>query len=93
MKRLLIVGAAGAGVALCAWRSGCCSSFDFEKMIERMPGHAPPKRRFRSRRVHKPRHRRTARVIGGIHENRERIFELLKTEHKPRVRKRVGTAA
>ena len=49
MKRLLLVGAAVLGVALCARRAARgCGGFDFEKMIERMPENAPPKWMFRN---------------------------------------------
>jgi hypothetical protein len=70
MKRLLVVGVAALGAAVCARRLGRgCGSFDFEKMIERMPENAPPKWMFRN--------------ITAIRENSERILELLETERAP----------
>jgi len=70
MKRLLLVGAAVAGVGVCARRAARgCGVLDFEKMIERMPENAPPKWMFRN--------------ISTIRENTERILEVLQTEHTP----------
>jgi hypothetical protein len=80
MKRSLLVGAAALGAVLVARRFACgCASFDFEKMIERMPEDAPPKWMFRN--------------IGAIRENTERILEVLETEQPPVSGERVRTAA
>ena len=71
MKRLLLVGAAVAGVALVARRAARgCGSFDFESMIERMPENAPPKWMFRN--------------INAIRDNTERILKLLEASARPR---------
>jgi hypothetical protein len=67
MKRLLFVGVAALGAAVFARRlARGCGSFDFEKMIERLPENAPRKWMFRN--------------ITAIRENSERILELLETE-------------
>lgn len=80
MKRLLMVGAAVAGVAVCARRlARGCGGFDFEKMIERMPENAPPKWMFRN--------------ISAIRANSERILELLEAQRTPDTGERVRTAA
>jgi hypothetical protein len=70
MKRLLVVGAAALGVAVCARHfARGCGGFDFEEMIERMPDNAPPKWMFRN--------------ITAIRENTERILEKLEGESEP----------
>ena len=80
MKRLLLVGAAGVGVALVARRAARgCGSFDFESMIERMPENAPPKWMFRN--------------ISAIRANTERIVELLETESASASGEQMRTAA
>ena len=49
MKRSLLIGAAALGAVLVARRlARGCASFDFEKMIERMPENSPPKWMFRN---------------------------------------------
>jgi hypothetical protein len=81
MRRLLLVGAAavGAGVVVRrAARSGC-GSFDFEKMLDRMPENAPPKWMFRN--------------ISAIRANTERILELLQTERSSAAGERLDTVA
>ena len=82
MKRLLLFGAGvGAlGAVVCARRAGgSCGSFDFEKMIERMPENAPPKWMFRN--------------ISAIRANTERIVELLEADRAPGTGEGVKTAA
>jgi hypothetical protein len=80
MKRLLLVGAAVAGVALMARRGARgCGSFDFEAMIERMPENAPPKWMFRN--------------INAIRDNTEQILKLLESERTPAETEDVHTAA
>ena len=80
MRRLLLIGAAVAGVALVARRAARgCGSFDFESMIERMPENAPPKWMFRN--------------INAIRDNTERILKLLETERTPAETQDVRTAA
>ena len=72
MKRLLLfgVGVGALGAVVCARRAGgSCGSFDFEKMIERMPENAPPKWMFRN--------------ISAIRANTDRILELLETDRVP----------
>jgi hypothetical protein len=70
MKRRLMVGVAALGAVACARRAARgCGSFDFEKMIERMPENAPPKWMFRN--------------ITAIRKNSERIIELLEAERVP----------
>jgi hypothetical protein len=70
MKRVLVVGVAAVGAAVCARRvMRGCGGFDFEKMVERLPENAPPKWMFRT--------------IGAIRENTERILELLEAERAP----------
>ncbi len=70
MRRSLLIGAAVLGGALLAARAARrCGSFDFEKMIERMPEDAPPKWMFRN--------------LTAIRENSERILELLEAERTP----------
>jgi hypothetical protein len=78
MKRLLLVGAAVAGVAFMARRGarGCGS---FESMIERMPENAPPKWMFRN--------------INAIRDNTEQILKLLESERTPAETEDVRTAA
>ena len=67
MTKLLLIGVAVAGASLLARRHASgCGGFDFEKMIERMPENAPPKWMFRN--------------ISAIHENTDRILELLEAE-------------
>ena len=69
MKRLLLfgVGAGALGAVVCARRAGGrCGSFDFEKMIERMPENAPPKWMFRN--------------ISAIRASTDRILELLEAD-------------
>lgn len=78
MKRLLLVGAAVVGAGVCASR--CTrgrNSFDFEKMIERMPENSPRKWMFRN--------------ISAIRTNTERIVELLETERGPAAHERLST--
>ena len=80
MKRLLLVGAAVAGVAFMARRAARgCGSFDFESMIERMPENAPPKWMFRN--------------INAIRDNTEQILKLLESERTPAETEDVRTAA
>jgi hypothetical protein len=70
MKRRLVFGVAALGAVGCARRAARgCGSFDFEKMIERMPENAPPKWMFRN--------------ITAIRKNSERIIELLEAERVP----------
>jgi hypothetical protein len=78
MKRLLIIGAAVAGIGFCARRAACGRGFDLERMIERMPENAPRKWMFRN--------------ITAIRENTERILELLESERAPSAGEGVGTA-
>ena len=79
MKRLLMVGAAAVGVAVCARRvAQGCGGFDFEKMIEQMPENAPPKWMFRN--------------ISAIRTNSERILDLLEAERTPDAREHAQTA-
>lgn len=79
MKRLLI-GAAVIGVALLAARGvRHCRGIDFEKMIERMPENARPKRMFRN--------------ITAIRANSERILELLEAERMPTEAEQTPVAA
>lgn len=66
MKRLLLVGAVGLGAVLVARGVRRSGSFDFEKMIERMPENAPRKWMFRN--------------VDAIRKNTERILELLESE-------------
>jgi hypothetical protein len=67
MKKWLIVGGAGLGVALVGRRCASgCHGFDFEKMIERMPEDAPPKWMFRN--------------ISAIRDNTARILRLLESQ-------------
>jgi hypothetical protein len=67
MRKLLIVtGAVIAGAMLARRCASSCGSFDFDKMIERMPENAPPKWMFRN--------------ITAIRENSDRILELLERE-------------
>lgn len=80
MKRLLLFGAGALGAVVFARRAGGrCGSFDFEKMIERMPENARPKWMFRS--------------ISAIRANTDRIFELLETDRVPGTGGRTRTAA
>ena len=80
MKRVLVVGAAALGVAVCARRvARGCGEFDFEKMIERMPENGPRKWMFRN--------------INAIRENSERIIELLEADRAPATGEHVRTAA
>ena len=80
MKRLVIVGVAALGAAVCARRlARGCGSFDFEKRIERMPENAPRKWMFRN--------------ITAIRENSERILELLETERAPATGEETRAAA
>ena len=78
MKRVLLFGAAVVGAGVCASR--CArghSGFDFQRMIERMPGNASPKWMFRN--------------ISAIRANTERILELLDTERIRAADERVRT--
>ena len=80
MKRLLLVGVVALGAAVCARHvARGCGTFDFEKMIERLPENAPPKWMFRN--------------ISAIRKNTQRILELLETERAPAAGARVRTAA
>jgi hypothetical protein len=80
MKRLMLAGAFVVGAGLCARRAARgCGSFDFEKMIERMPENAPPKWMFRN--------------ISAIRANTERVLELLETEHGHAAGERLSTVA
>ena len=80
MKRSLLIGAAALGAVLVARRlARGCASFDFEKMITRMPENAPPKWMFRN--------------ISAIRKNTERILELLESERAPATGEHVRTAA
>ena len=80
MKRLLALGIAAVGVALCARRAARgCDSVGFEKLLERMPENAPPKWMFRN--------------ITAIRENTERILALLDSEHAPTTHEQVLTGA
>ena len=79
MKRSLLIGAAALGAVLVARRfARGCASFDFEKMIERMPENSRPKWMFRN--------------VTAIRENTERILELVEAERAP-AGKRARTAA
>ena len=67
MKKLVLVGGAALGAALCARRAARgCSRCDVEARIERLPENAPRKWLFRN--------------ISAIRTNSERIIELLETE-------------
>jgi hypothetical protein len=82
MKRLLLfgIGAGALGAVVCARGAGeKCGSFDFEKMIERMPENAPPKWMFRN--------------ISTIRANTDRILELLETSRVPSTGGQKRTAA
>ena len=80
MKRLLLIGVAALGAAVCVRHvARGCGGLDVEKMIERMPENAPPKWMFRN--------------ISAIRKNTERILELLETEGAPAAGARVRTAA
>ena len=80
MRRLLLGGAAVLGVALVARRGARgCGSFDFEKMIERMPENAPPKWMFRN--------------ISAIRTNTERILQLLESDRAAQADRPARTAA
>ena len=80
MRRLLLGGAAVLGVALVARRAARgCGSFDFEKMIERMPENAPPKWMFRN--------------ISATRKNTERILEMLERERAAPMERQARTAA
>lgn len=64
MRRLLIAGVAGLGVAFVARRAvRGCASRDFEQRIERMPAGSPARWMFTN--------------IRAIRENTERILETL----------------
>ena len=80
MRGLLLVGAVAVGAGVCARR--CVrghGSFDFEKMIDRMPENAPPKWMFRN--------------ISAIRQNTERILELLESERGIQAERPARTAA
>jgi hypothetical protein len=80
MNRLLVSGAVAVGVVVVARRAARgCGGFDFEKMIERMPENAPPRWMFWN--------------ISAIHDNTERILDLLETERMPAAGERIRTAA
>jgi len=80
MRRLVLIGIAALGAALLGSRvARGCGSFDFEKMIERMPENAPPKWVFRN--------------ISAIRNNTERILEVLEAERPPAAGEQVRTAA
>ena len=68
LKKVLVVGAALAGLAVAARRfSGpMMQHVDWERRFERMPDNAPPKWMFRK--------------ISAIRENTDRILELLERE-------------
>ncbi len=67
MKKLLIGAGLVIGGGLLARRcASSCRSFDFEKMIERMPETSPRKWMFRN--------------ISAIRESTDRILELLESE-------------
>lgn len=80
MRRLVVAGAALAGVALCARRaSRACGSFDVTKMVERMPENAPP--------------RWLVRNVAAIRENTERILVLLEGDRRPSEARDAATVA
>ena len=80
MKRLLLLGAGVVGAVVCARRfGGSCGSFDFEKMIERMPENAPPKWMYRN--------------ISAIRANTDRILELLEADRVTGTAGQTRTAA
>jgi hypothetical protein len=79
VKRSLLIGAAALGAVLVARRfARGRASFNFEKMITRMPEDSPPKWMFRN--------------VTAIRENTERILELVEAERTP-AGERVRTAA
>lgn len=66
MKKLLMAVAVLVGIGVLAKRFGPkLESIDWEKCFESMPDNAPPKWTFRN--------------ISEIHENTDRILELLET--------------
>lgn len=80
MRRLLLVGAAAAGVGVCARRARRgCGGASFERRVERMPESSPRKWMVRN--------------IRAIRENTERILELLETERGPAADERLEGVA
>ncbi|HEX6664940.1 MAG TPA: hypothetical protein VF025_14815 [Gaiellaceae bacterium] len=87
MRRLLIFGAVGLGLAVGARRlARQHGGFDFEEMIERMPENAPPKWMFRNISAIRKNTERSRR-------NTERILELLEGEHAEAADRPTRTAA
>jgi hypothetical protein len=81
MRRLLLVGAAAAGLGICARRARRrgCGGVSFEKRLERMPENSPRKWMLRN--------------ISAIRENTERILELLETERGSAADERLDSVA
>jgi hypothetical protein len=74
MKRTLLFGALGLGVAVGARRlARHFREFDFAEMVQRMPENAPPKWMFRNISAIRKNTERSRR-------NTERILELLENE-------------
>ena len=70
MKKLLMVGAAGAGAAFLARRfASGGTGVDLGQLIERMPEGSPPRWMFSN--------------ISAIRENTDRILELLEGKQTP----------